>query len=96
MPEYVRVAEFEASDEAVDALLAEIGSSDGPPEGVPATGITVLRNRAAGTLRVVVRFGSEADLATGSATLDSMTPPAGDAMRRTRVDAFEVALDRKK
>lgn len=93
MPEYIRVAEFEATDAAVDALLAEIGSHDRPPEGIPATRITVLRDRAAGRVLIAVRFASEDDLRTGSATLEGMSPPDSQGMRRVGVQAYEVALE---
>ena len=48
MAEYARFATFEADEEALQAMLREIGASDGPPEGIPATGVTVLADRAAG------------------------------------------------
>jgi hypothetical protein len=50
MTEYVRVVTFEADDAALEAVLNEINASGGPPEGVAATRITVLADRAAGKL----------------------------------------------
>src|SRR4051812_35397998 len=47
--------------------------------------ITVLADRSAGKVLVVVRFGSEADLRKGTETLESMNPP-GTGMRRVSVD----------
>ena len=95
MPEYVRVATFEANDAALDSLVAEINSHDGPPEGVPAKSIMVLTDRSAGKLRVVVRFASEEDLNAGSKVLDAMNPPEESGMRRTSVEAYEVVLERQ-
>jgi hypothetical protein len=95
MPDYVRVATFEADEAALDALVAEINSHDGPPEGVPAKSIMVLADRSAGKLRVVARFGSEDDLKAGSKVLDAMNPPANTNVRRVSVEAFEVVLDRQ-
>ena len=95
MPEYVRVATFEADAAALDALIAEINSHDGPPEGVPSKSITVLADRSAGKLRVVARFGSEEDLKAGSKVLDAMNPPADSSMRRVSVEAYEVVLERQ-
>jgi hypothetical protein len=95
VPEYVRVATFEADEAAVERLVAEINSHDGPPEGVPAKSIMVGVDRAAGRARVVVRFGSEEDLRQGSATLDSMSPPADASMRRVSVEAYEIVLERQ-
>jgi len=94
MPDYVRVVTFEADDAALDALVKEIDSHDGPPEGVPAKSIMVLTDRSAGKVRIVVRFGSEEDLRKGAATLESMSPP-DTGMRRLSVEAFEVVLERQ-
>jgi hypothetical protein len=94
MPDYVRVATFEADEAALDAVLAEINSQQGPPEGLPSTGLLVLADRAAGKAVFVARFGSEDDLRQGSETLDSMSPPS-EGMRRVSVETYEVVLDRQ-
>ena len=95
MPEYVRVATFEADEAALDAMVSEINSHSGPPEGVPGKAITVLADRSAGKVRIVVRFGSEEDLRKGSAVLDGMSPPSDTALRRVSVESYEVVLDRQ-
>ena len=95
MAEYARVVAFDADDASIDALVNQINSNDGPPEGIPGTRITVLADRAAGKLVVSVRFGSEEDLEQGAATLEGMSPPAGGDIRRTSVDVYEVLVDRK-
>jgi len=95
MPDYVRVATFEADEAALDSLVNEINAHSGPPEGVPAKSITVLADRSAGKIRIVARFGSEEDLRTGSAALDEMSPPPDAAVRRVSVESFEVVLDRQ-
>jgi hypothetical protein len=95
MPEYARVVTFEADGAALDALVAEIGSSDAPPDDIPASRITVLADRAAGRVVVATRFASEADLRKGAATLDAMSPPDGGSIRRVSVDTYEVALERQ-
>jgi hypothetical protein len=95
VPEYVRVADFEADEAALDKLVNEINSHDGPPEGVPAKAINVLANRDAGKVRVVVFFGSEEDLRKGSETLDAMSPPEDASMRRVSVETFEIVLQKK-
>jgi hypothetical protein len=93
MPQYSRVVTFEADDAAIEALLAEIKSSDGPPEGLPAKRLTVLADRAAGKLVVAVRFDSEDDLRKGSEIFEAMSPPAGGNIRRLSVDAYEVVFE---
>jgi hypothetical protein len=94
MAEYARVVTFDADEAALDALLNEINSTDGPPEEIPATRITVLADRSAGKVVVAVRFGSEEDLRKGAAALEAMSPPDVGTMRRVSVDEYEVMLER--
>ena len=94
MAEYIRVVEFEADDAAIDEMLREISSADGPPEGVNATRITVLGDRAAGKVLISVRFPSEEDLRKGSEVFEAMSPPDNANMRRVSVEAYEVLLER--
>jgi predicted NUDIX family NTP pyrophosphohydrolase len=94
MAEFARVVTFEADGAALDALLKEINSAGGPPEGVPATRITVLADRAGGKVVVAVRFASEEDLRKGSEAFEAMSPPDAGSMRRVAVDSYEVVLER--
>jgi hypothetical protein len=94
MADHLRVARFEADPASLDALVAEISSHEGPPEGIPAKSIMVLTDRAAGKVVVVVRFGSEEDLKKGAAILETMNPP-DSGMRRVSVDSYEVVLERQ-
>ena len=96
MSQYARVVTFDADDAAIDAMLGEINSHDGPPEGVPAKRITVLADRPGGKVLVAVRFDSEEDMKKGAEVLEAMSPPesAGN-IRRTAVDAYEVVLERE-
>jgi hypothetical protein len=92
MAQFARVATFEFDEAALEALLARI-RSEGMPEGVPATRVTVLADRAAGKVVVAVRFDSEEDLRTGSAALDAINPPDVGSRRRVSVDEYEVVLE---
>ena len=94
MTEYARVVTFEADAAAIDAMVKEINSADGPPEGVNASRITVLADRAGGTVRVAVRFGSEEDLRKGAEVFEAMSPPDTGNIRRVAVDVYEVVLER--
>ena len=94
MSDWVRVATFEADNDALEAMVKEIGSAEGPPPDIPATSIMVLADRENGRARIVVRFDSEENLRTGSATLDAMQPPTEARMRRISVETFEVLLER--
>lgn len=102
MAEFARVATFEADDAALDALLDRINADDGAPEGVPATRITVLADRAAGKVVIAVRFGSEEDLRKGAETLEGhdaagrrQHPPHLGRILRSRARATRrlIALD---
>jgi hypothetical protein len=94
MAEYARVATFDGGDADIQALVNAINESDGPPEGIPASRITVLADRAAGRIIVATRFGSEDDLRVGSATLEAMSPAdTGSTMQRVSVDTYEVVLE---
>ena len=94
MPEYARVVTFDADGAALDALVSEISSHDGPPADIPAKRITVLADRSAGKVVVAVRFDSEENLRKGAAVLEGMSPPDAGSMRRVSVDAYEVVLER--
>jgi hypothetical protein len=89
---FVRVADFEADDAAIDKFVEMIKADPTPPEGVPATGMNVLANREKGKMRAVVFFATEDDLRQGSAVLDAMNPPEDSSLRRTNVETFEVLV----
>jgi hypothetical protein len=95
MPDYIRVATFEADEAALDEIVKEISSAEGSRPEIPAKSITVLADRAGGKVRIVVRFGSEEDLRKGSEVLDAMEPPSGANMRRISVESYEVVLERQ-
>jgi len=95
MAEYARVVTFDADDAALQALLTEINASDAPPEGIPATRITVLADRAGGKVVVATRFGTEEDLRKGAEALEAMSPPDVGTIRRLSVDTYEVVLERQ-
>jgi hypothetical protein len=93
--DWVRVATFEADNDAVEAMVGEIGSREGPPPGIPAKSIMVLADRENGRARIVVRFDSEESLRTGDETLNAMEPPPDAQVRRLSVEKFEVVLERQ-
>ena len=94
MPEFARVVTFEADAPAIDALVNEINSAEGPPEDIPATRIIVLADKSAGRVVVATRFASEGDLRKGGAALEAMSPPDIGNIRRVSVDQYEVLLER--
>ena len=94
MAEFARVVTFEADSEAIDAMVKEISSAPGPPEGMNSTRLTVLADRAAGRAVISVRFPSEDDLKKGAEMFEAMSPPDIGNIRRVSVDVYEVLLER--
>ena len=95
MSDWVRVATFDGDEAAARRLIEEIEKESGPPPGIPSKSIMVGFDRENNHIRVVVRFDSEENLATGSATLDGMEPPPEAGMRRISVEKLEILLERQ-
>lgn len=90
---YVRVVRFtDVSAERMEGLLARIKESDGPPPGVPSTGLKILRDDAQGTAVVLQYFATAQDMEAGAkvmAAMDSSETPG----TRASVDACELKLE---
>ncbi len=70
---HVRVVRFTGvSAERIEELLGRIAKSDGPPPGVPATGLKMLFDEAQGTAVVLQHFASEEDMEAGAAAFSAM------------------------
>jgi hypothetical protein len=92
-----RVATFEGDQAQIKQMADAIDrdSQSGPPEGVPAKELLVLRGRDSGKLTAIVLFVTEHDLRQGDATLNQMSPPSDAAtIARSSVEMFEVAARR--
>ncbi len=90
---YTRVVRFtDVSAERMDALLARVKESGGPPPGVAATGLTVLFDEAQGTAVVLQHFATAEAMNAGAQVFGAMdaseTPGA-----RASVDMCELKLD---
>jgi hypothetical protein len=94
---HARVATFEGGEpNTIRGMVDEIDrqAENGPPEGVPATGILILHN-AEGKVHAITLFESEEDLQQGHETLNSMDPPERGGMgKRSSVETFEVGVKR--
>jgi hypothetical protein len=92
---YVRVVRFtDVSPERIAEIKERVGSADGPPEGVPSTGIQVLADAAQGTAVVLQFFASADDMDAGERVLDAMD--TGDTPgTRASVDKTEVLVEMK-
>jgi hypothetical protein len=95
---HARVVKFEGAEpDAVRSASAEIKerSEDGPPEGVPAVGLMMFIAPDDGRAMAISLFDSEEDMRTGDETLNKMDPPGDGMGRRTGVEMYEVAIDRR-
>jgi hypothetical protein len=90
---HVRVVRFtDVSAERLEGLLARIKESDGPPPGVPSTGLTVLFDEAQGTAVVLQYFATPEDMDAGAKVMSAMDASQTPGTRAS-VDASEVKLE---
>src|SRR5258707_7275701 len=70
---YVRVVRFtNVSAERMEGLLARIKESDGPPPGVPATGLTMLFDEEQSTAVILQHFETAEDMSVGAQAFIAM------------------------
>lgn len=93
---YARVSRWEGLDrEAIDRFTKMINSNDGPPEGVPSSGIMVLADADKGESLVIGLFDTEDDLRTGDAALKAMDRPPEASGEISSTEFYEVTVDRR-
>ncbi len=93
---YARVARWDGMDEeAIRQFTQMIESSDGPPEGVPSSGIMVLSDPQNSRSLVIGLFDSEDDLRTGDAALRAMDRPQQATGNIDSIEFYEVAIERR-
>lgn len=90
---YVRVVRFtNVSAERVESLIAQIEESDGPPPGVPTTGLKIMFDETQGTAVVLQHFATADEMRKGAEAFNAMdaseTPGA-----RASVDMCEMKLE---
>ena len=92
---HARVVRFtDVSPERIAEISARVEESDGPPEGVPATGLELFVDESQRTAIFVGYFEDEEKLRQGSEVLDRMD--AGETPgTRASVDMCEVKLQRR-
>jgi hypothetical protein len=80
--------------DAVRAAMQEVSAraGEGPPEGVPATGFTLLVGDD-GSVIAVTLFANEEDMRVGDKALNEMSPPGEGFGTRASVEFYDVALD---
>ena len=90
---YVRVVRFaDVTAERLEELLAGIEESEGPPPGVPTTGLQILFDEDQGTAVVLQLFDSAEDMRVGGEAFAAMDPTETPGAR-VSVDMCEMRLD---
>jgi hypothetical protein len=90
---HVRVVRFtDVSAERIEGLRTGIEESDGPPPGIPSSGLTILYDGEQRTAVVLQRFATAEDMDTGAQALSAMDP-ADTPGTRASVDMCEVTLE---
>jgi hypothetical protein len=90
---FVRVVRFTDVDpERVEALLARIDESGGPPPGVAAKGLQILLDAEQGTAVVLQLFDTAEDMRAAEEAFDSMDPSETPGTRAS-VDRTELKRD---
>jgi hypothetical protein len=92
---HVRVVRFtDVTPERVEQLVAAINEADGPPPGVPRTGLQLLFDEAQGTAVVLQMFDTAKDM-TEAAKAFSAMDPSDTPGTRVSVDMCDLTLDRR-
>src|SRR4051794_34722451 len=90
---YVRVVRFtDVSPERIEGLLASIKEADGPPPGVPTTGLEILFDQDQGTAVVLQLFDTAEDMRVGGEAFAAMDPTDTPGTRAS-VDVCEKKLE---
>jgi hypothetical protein len=92
---HIRVVRFtDVTPERVEQIVAAINEADGPPPGVPTTGLQLLFDEAQGTAVVLQMFDTAEDM-TEAANAFSAMDPSDTPGTRVSVDMCELTLDRR-
>ena len=90
---YVRVVRFaDVTAERMEGLLASVEESEGPPPGVPTSGLQILFDEVQGTAVVLQLFSSAEDMRIGGEVFAAMDPTETPGTR-VSVDMCEQKLE---
>ena len=90
---HVRVVRFtDVSAERIEELLARINEAEGPPPGVPTTGLEILFDQDQGTAVVLQLFDTAEDMRIGGEAFAAMDPGETPGTRAS-VDMCEKKLE---
>jgi hypothetical protein len=92
---HVRIVRFTDIDrDRIAGVIEQVEQADGPPEGVPSSGIQMLVDDEQGTAVVLQFYDSAEDMAEGERVFGAMDPSETPGARAS-VDRCEVKLDRR-
>ena len=92
---FVRVVRFtDVEPERIREISSRIEQSDGPPEGVPTTGVQVLVDEDQQTAVVLQFYDSADDMAEGERVFSAMDAGETPGTRST-VDRCELKVEMK-
>ena len=90
---FVRVVRFaDVSVDRMNEMAERIDQEEGPPVGVPSTGLQVLVDEDQKTAVVLQHFATREDMEAGAQVLSAMDP-SDTPGSRVSVDACEVKLE---
>jgi hypothetical protein len=90
---FVRVVRFtDVTAERMEGLVAGIKEAEGPPPGVPTTGLEIYFDEAQGTAVVLQLFATAEDMRIGGETFAAMDPTETPGTRLS-VDMCEKKLE---
>ncbi len=90
---FVRVVRFtDVTADRMEGLVSEIKEAEGPPAGIPTTGLQVLFDEALGTAVVLQLFETAEDMRVGAEAFAAMDPSETPGTRAS-VDMCETKVD---
>lgn len=91
---FIRVVRFtDASADNVAAVTSVMQQAEGPPEGVPSTGVKLLFDEQQATAVVLQFYATAEDMAEGDRVMSAMDFPATPGTRAS-VDRCEIQVER--
>jgi hypothetical protein len=92
---YARAVRFtDVTPDRIAEIEKRINEQDGPPEGVPSTGLQLLFDESQGTAIFVGYFATEEDMKKGAEVLQAMDPSDTPGTRAS-IDQCEVKIERQ-
>jgi hypothetical protein len=92
---YLRVVRFtDVAPERIETLAGRLEEADGPPPGVPSTGIQLLCDTSQRTAVVIQFYETEEDMRIGGEVLSAMDASETPG-KRVSVDTCELKVDRR-